>query len=92
LWREPAGDTLLPSRLLYLEAFGRRPRCLLHCRDGPSSETLINAALADLKIKARPADHRSTGLPGSPDDFRKPIAAYTEKWGKVIRLAGIKAD
>src|SRR5262249_2292973 len=50
----------------------------------------INVALADLK--ARSADHGSTGLPGSPDDFCKPIAQDTEKWGKMIRLAGSKAD
>jgi len=29
---------------------------------------------------------------GSPADFDKLIAAETEKWGKVIRAAGIKAD
>jgi hypothetical protein len=31
-------------------------------------------------------------LPGSPADFRKLIADETEKWGKVIRAANIKAD
>jgi hypothetical protein len=29
-------------------------------------------------------------LPGSPADFGKLIAAETDKWGKVIRSAGIK--
>jgi hypothetical protein len=28
----------------------------------------------------------------SPADFGKLIAAETEKWGKVIKSAGIKAD
>jgi tripartite-type tricarboxylate transporter receptor subunit TctC len=31
-------------------------------------------------------------FPGSPADFAKFIADETEKWGKVIRAAGIKAD
>jgi hypothetical protein len=29
-------------------------------------------------------------LPGSPATFGKLIADETEKWGKVIRFAGIK--
>ena len=43
----------------------------------------INAALADPKIKARLADTA---------DFGKLIADETEKWGKVIRAANIKAE
>ena len=52
----------------------------------------INAALADPKIKARLADLAGTVLPGSPSDFGKLIAEETEKWAKVIKFAGIKAD
>jgi tripartite-type tricarboxylate transporter receptor subunit TctC len=52
----------------------------------------INAALVDPKIKARLADVGGTVLPGSPTDFGKLIAEETEKWGKVIRAAGIKAE
>jgi tripartite-type tricarboxylate transporter receptor subunit TctC len=52
----------------------------------------INAALADPKMKARFADLGGTVLPGSPADFGKLIAAETEKWGKVVTFAGIKAD
>ena len=52
----------------------------------------INAALADPKMKARLADLGGTVLPGSPADFGKFIAAETEKWGKVIRAANIKAE
>jgi tripartite-type tricarboxylate transporter receptor subunit TctC len=52
----------------------------------------INAGLADPKMKARFADLGSTVLPGSPADFGKLIADETEKWGKVIRAAGIKAE
>ena len=52
----------------------------------------VNAALADPKFKARLSDQGSTVLAGSPADFRKLVADETEKWGKVIRAAGIKAD
>jgi tripartite-type tricarboxylate transporter receptor subunit TctC len=52
----------------------------------------INAALADPSVKARLADLGGTVLPGSPADFGKLIADETEKWGKVIRTAGIKAE
>jgi hypothetical protein len=31
-------------------------------------------------------------LKGSPADFGKLIASETDKWGKVIRSAGIKAE
>jgi tripartite-type tricarboxylate transporter receptor subunit TctC len=52
----------------------------------------INAALADPKLKAKLADLGGTALAGSPADFGKLIADDTEKWGKVVRAANIKAD
>jgi tripartite-type tricarboxylate transporter receptor subunit TctC len=52
----------------------------------------INAALADPKIKARLADLGGTGLAGSPADFGNLIAEETEKWGRVVKFAGIKSD
>ena len=52
----------------------------------------VNAALADPKIKSRIADTGGTVLPGSPADFGKFIADETEKWAKVIKFAGIKAE
>jgi tripartite-type tricarboxylate transporter receptor subunit TctC len=51
----------------------------------------INAGLADPKIKARLADLGGTPLAGSPADFGKLIAEETEKWGKVVGAANIKA-
>jgi tripartite-type tricarboxylate transporter receptor subunit TctC len=51
----------------------------------------INAALDDPKMKARLADLGGVALPGSPAEFGKLIADETEKWGKVIRAANIKA-
>ena len=52
----------------------------------------INAGLADPKIKAQLADLGSPALAGLPADFGKLIADETEKWGKVIRAANIKAE
>src|SRR5262245_10384498 len=52
----------------------------------------VNAALADPKTKARLVDLGGMMLSGSPADFGNFIAAETEKWGKVIRAAGIKAE
>jgi tripartite-type tricarboxylate transporter receptor subunit TctC len=52
----------------------------------------VNAALADPAIKARFEAHGAAPLPGSPADFGKLIAEETERWGKVIRAAGIKAE
>ena len=52
----------------------------------------INAGLADPKIKARYAELGATALAGSPANFGKFIADETEKWGKVIRAANIKAE
>jgi tripartite-type tricarboxylate transporter receptor subunit TctC len=52
----------------------------------------INAALADPKIKAQITDLGGAVLAGSPADFSKLIADETEKWGKVIRAANIKAE
>jgi tripartite-type tricarboxylate transporter receptor subunit TctC len=52
----------------------------------------INAALADPKIRARLADVGATVLAGSPADFGKLIAEETERWGKVVKFAGMKPD
>mgnify|MGYP003353723127 CR=1 FL=1 len=43
-------------------------------------------------IKARLADLGSTPLPASASDYAKLLTDETEKWGKVIRAAGIKAE
>jgi tripartite-type tricarboxylate transporter receptor subunit TctC len=52
----------------------------------------INLALADPRIKTRLEDLGGTLLGGLPADFGKLIADDTEKWGKVIRAAGIKVE
>ena len=52
----------------------------------------INAGLVEPKIRARLTDLGGTPLPGSSADFGKLIADETEKWARVIKFAGIKAQ
>jgi tripartite-type tricarboxylate transporter receptor subunit TctC len=52
----------------------------------------INAGLADARLRARLTDLGLTVLSGAPADFGRLIAAETQKWGKVIKSAGIKPD
>ena len=52
----------------------------------------ISAALADPTIKARFAGLGATVVPRSPAEFGKFIADETEKWGKVVKAAGIRVD
>jgi tripartite-type tricarboxylate transporter receptor subunit TctC len=52
----------------------------------------INAALADPRMKARIVDLGGDVLALSPADFGKLIADETEKWAKVIKSVGIKAE
>jgi tripartite-type tricarboxylate transporter receptor subunit TctC len=52
----------------------------------------IKAGLDDPKLKARLADLGNVPLSMTPSDFGKFIADETEKWGKVIRAANIKAQ
>lgn len=52
----------------------------------------INAGLADPQMKMRLAALGGTPLPGSPADFRKLIAEETDKWGKVVKFSGARAE
>jgi tripartite-type tricarboxylate transporter receptor subunit TctC len=52
----------------------------------------INAALADPKIKARLAELGSQLMPMSRAAFAQLIVDETEKWAKVAKTAGIKAE
>jgi len=52
----------------------------------------INAGLSDPKLRTRLLDGGGTILAGSPADFGKFVTGETEKWAKVIKFAGIRAD
>jgi tripartite-type tricarboxylate transporter receptor subunit TctC len=52
----------------------------------------INAAVADPKLKARLVELGGQPIPGAPADFGKFVADETDKWGKVVRQAGLKID
>src|SRR5580704_13764750 len=52
----------------------------------------INSGLADPKILARLADFGATAFVASPAELDKLVVEQTEKWGRVIRAANIKAD
>jgi tripartite-type tricarboxylate transporter receptor subunit TctC len=51
-----------------------------------------NLALADTKVTQRIADLGDAPLSLSTSDFAKLAAQETEKWGKVIRAANMKAE
>jgi tripartite-type tricarboxylate transporter receptor subunit TctC len=52
----------------------------------------IKVSLDDPTMKTRLADLGGTVFAGSPADFGKFITDETQKWGKVVKFAGIKAD
>jgi tripartite-type tricarboxylate transporter receptor subunit TctC len=52
----------------------------------------INAALGDAGFKSRLANLGVDAFATSPGDLGRFIADYTEKWGKLIRAAGISAE
>ncbi len=52
----------------------------------------VNAALADPAFKARLTNLGVEPFANSPAEFGKFIIEYTEKWGRVIHAAGIRAE
>jgi tripartite-type tricarboxylate transporter receptor subunit TctC len=52
----------------------------------------INAALAEPNLKMRFAELASGVVGGSPAAYGRLLADETEKWAKVIKLAGIKPE
>ena len=54
--------------------------------------TELNAGLADPRIKARIEELGGTVVGGTPAEFGTIISEATEKWAKVIKFAGIKAE
>jgi tripartite-type tricarboxylate transporter receptor subunit TctC len=52
----------------------------------------IIASLGDPKLKARLAELGAEPMLMTSDEFTKFVVDETEKWGKVVKFAGIKAD
>ena len=52
----------------------------------------LHGALVDTKIKVRIEELGGTVTAGSPAELGTLIAEATEKWAKVIKFAGIKAE
>ena len=52
----------------------------------------INAVLADPRMKAKFDDLGCVLIADSPEEFGKLIAEETEKWGKVVKFSGARAD
>ena len=58
----------------------------------PIASICRNTTLADPEFRARLTDLAAVPMPMTPAEFEKFIGAETEKWAKVIRAAGIKAE
>jgi len=52
----------------------------------------LNAGLADSKIRSRIVELGGTVLGGTPAEFGTILSEAIEKWAKVIKFAGIKAE
>jgi tripartite-type tricarboxylate transporter receptor subunit TctC len=52
----------------------------------------LNAGIADPGVRARIIDLGGTPVGGTAAEFGEILAAAIEKWARVIRFAGIKAD
>ena len=52
----------------------------------------ITAALADATVKARLADLGAEPMPMTPVEFGRFVVEEAEKWGKVVKFAGIKPE
>jgi tripartite-type tricarboxylate transporter receptor subunit TctC len=52
----------------------------------------IKAALVDPAMKKKLSDIGGEMLTSSPAEFGKMVAAETEKWGKVVKFAGMKPE
>ena len=87
----PAGSEFVPG----YEASGWNGVCAPKNTRSEVIEKLnktINAGLADPKLKARLAALGAVPLGTSSAEYGKLVAEETEKWGKVIRAANVKAD
>ncbi len=54
--------------------------------------TTINEIIADARMQARLRDLGGAVIQLSPEEYRELIVGETEKWAKVIRAAGLRAE
>ncbi len=85
----PIGDTVAGYEVTGWQGMGAPRNTPVEIID--KLNTNVNAAFGDPKLKARLADLGQDIDGGTPADFAKLIAAETEKWGRVVRAANIKA-
>jgi tripartite-type tricarboxylate transporter receptor subunit TctC len=52
----------------------------------------INAALSEPKMRARFTDLGAEPMIMTPAELKDYMAAEIKKWGKVVKIAGIKAE
>jgi tripartite-type tricarboxylate transporter receptor subunit TctC len=52
----------------------------------------MNGVLTDPEVLTRLANVGSQPFSGSPADFGRFLAEETEKWGKVVKFAGLKVE
>jgi tripartite-type tricarboxylate transporter receptor subunit TctC len=52
----------------------------------------LNAGLADAKVRQRITELGGTPVGGTPAEFATILSDAVEKWGKVIKFAGIKVE
>src|SRR5215470_15491080 len=52
----------------------------------------INAGVADAKVQQRITELGGTPLGGTPAEFATTLSEAVEKWGRVIKFAGIKVE
>ena len=53
---------------------------------------VINAGLVDPRISERLADLGVAPMSKTPSEFEKFVVEETEKWAKVVKFAGLKAE
>jgi tripartite-type tricarboxylate transporter receptor subunit TctC len=52
----------------------------------------INAGLADPKVRDKLVDLGGMLMGGTPAEFGKVVVEETEKWAKVVKFSGAKAE
>jgi tripartite-type tricarboxylate transporter receptor subunit TctC len=87
----PAANEIVPGYEAYVwDALGAPANTPADVID--KINTALNAALTTPAMKARYAELGAEPMIMTPAEFGKFLAAEAEKWGKVIKTAGIKAE